>query len=97
MKKNLSKIGHWIVAHKQQTLVIIVLIIAVIVGLWRYYSDSALPVPEDGTKQEEVTRFEVGWSNLAIFGILAGALVFVRYKKSLLTKKDDIKEREDKE
>jgi F0F1-type ATP synthase assembly protein I len=89
VKKAVNKLSAWVQTHRPLALIIVLLIVAFGVGVWRDYDDKK-DSPQTETVEEDV-KFNIGWSNLILLGVCVAALGVVKYKKSLKTD-DDIKE-----
>jgi uncharacterized membrane protein YidH (DUF202 family) len=77
-------------ANKYVAIILALLILAFGAGLWREIDDY-INQSQTETVSEEKPSFQIGWSNLILFGVCVAALGVVKYKKSLKTD-DDIKE-----
>jgi C4-dicarboxylate transporter len=90
IKQKLGGIRTFIFAHKPLVAIIVLVIIAFGVNAWRKWDDeqNAIPSQETAEQEEEAGQIHIGWSNLAVLGVLIAALGVVKYKKSLNTDKD---------
>jgi heme/copper-type cytochrome/quinol oxidase subunit 2 len=118
-RATLSKTVYFIITHRVKIFLAVLVVIAVIVGLWREHSDanetakaadsttvsdtvsdsdsensSSEKEGETEKEDERKDKFSIGWSNAAIFLVLAIALLIVKKKRELGTTDSDRKSKD---
>jgi hypothetical protein len=89
-RQKINSVKAFIVTHKPLALLVVLIIVALGVNAWRNWDDERNTAPtEEVTEQEDdSSRIHLGWSNLAVLGVLIAALGVVKYKKSLNVNED---------
>jgi energy-coupling factor transporter transmembrane protein EcfT len=97
LRAALNSLKNLIVKHRQLSAIIILLIIALGVNVWRNWDDKQEAAASQTTVVSETEakppprKFHIGWVNLTLLGGCIVAIAYVKYKKSLRTD-DEIKE-----
>jgi energy-coupling factor transporter transmembrane protein EcfT len=97
LRAALTSLKNLIVKHRQLSAIIILLIIALGVNVWRNWDDRQEQAASQTTTVTETEakppprKFHIGWVNLTLLGGCIAAIGYVKYKKSLKTD-DEIKE-----